>query len=338
MGSTEHALPETMNAVRIHAFDGKPESLQVDEIATPHPERGQVIIKMAASPINPSDLLFLNGEYGFIRPTPTIPGFIGAGRVVASGPGMIGRSLVGKPVACTAVEDEGTWAEYIRASALRCIKLPASITIEQGAMLLANPITAYVIFQEAKGRGHKAAIHTAAGSALGKILLGISAKAGYPVIHIVRRKEQVDELIGLGGLYVLNSSDPDFSHQLKDLSHQLGATIAFDAVAGPLTSQLMEAMPKGSQVLVYGRLSSDPMPIDPRELLFQEKSVEGFWLPKWIEKNGNLRVLSAIRKSMKFLESGVASQIAGKIPLKDIHDAIGRYEKNMSSGKILLVP
>ena len=338
MSGTKFTLPKTMRAVQVHAYDGKPESITVEEIPTPQPKAGQVIVKMAATPINPSDLLFMRGEYGFKRPTPTTPGFEASGLVVAGGSGPFARLMLGNRVACTAQEGDGTWAEYICADAMRCIKLPKNVDDEQGAMLLANPVTAVALYQTARNDKHKAAIHTAAASSLGKILLKYADQAGFPIIHIVRREEQVAELKGLGGRDVLNSSDPDFVDQLRALAGQLKATIAFDAVSGELTEQLIRAMPDGSRVLVYGLLSDKPTQLNARQLIFENKSVEGFWFPKWIEENGLFQTLLVIRKSLKIKKSGETSRVAERIPLNRVHDATAQYEKNMTRGKILLVP
>src|SRR5687768_6596982 len=94
------ALPETMRAVQLLAYDGRPESLAATRIPVPRPGPGQVLVRVAASPINPSDVAFIRGLYGFKKPLPTIPGFEGSGTVVESGGGVMGRWLKGRRVAC----------------------------------------------------------------------------------------------------------------------------------------------------------------------------------------------------------------------------------------------
>jgi len=335
----KNTIPDTMQAVQVLSYGTDFDSLQIAEVPTPKPGRGQVLIKVTAAPINPSDLLFIRGQYGIKRPTPTIPGFEGAGIVVAAGPGPFGKRLIGKRVACPVPQDsDGSWAEYVICIAMQCIKLPSDISDEQGAMLLANPMTAIAILDEAKTRGHQAMIHTAAASALGRVLLHVSNQANYPVIHIVRREEQVNMLKAQGGKYILSSSEPDFQYQLKELAGRLKATIAFDAVSGEITGQLIDCMPTDSSVLIYGLLSSAPMPIDPHQLIFYKKQVEGFWLPNWIQQRGVVKTILTIRKAIKLVRAGFSSQIAEKVPLNAIYDAIAEYERNMTRGKVLLVP
>jgi NADPH:quinone reductase-like Zn-dependent oxidoreductase len=298
-----------------------------------------VTLKVAAAPINPSDLLFARGQYGLIKPTPVTPGFEGTGTVVASGGGLYGKWLVGKRVACGAPPDGGgTWAEYVTTQAKLCMPLSRQVSDEQGAMALANPATAMALFHEAKDRGHKAAVHTAAAGALGRILLRIGVKNNYPIIHIVRRQEQVDLLKGLGGEFVLNSGSPEFPAALKETAGRLQATIAFDAVAGESTGQLVDALPKNSQILIYGALSLENARVDPKRMIFDNKQIEGWWFSDWMQKKGFLRSGGILRKALKCVGGEWATEVAGKVPLDDAHAAMLRYEEQMTRGKILIVP
>ena len=339
MSSVSEPVPETMRAVQLHAYDGRPESMSLGNVSVRKPGPGYVTVKMAAAPINPSDLLFIRGQYGLIKPTPAIPGFEGAGTVVAAGGGFYGKWLKGKRVACGVPPDgDGTWAEYVTTQAKLCLPLPRQVSDEQGAMALANPATAMALFHEAKDRGHKAAVHTAAAGALGRILLRIGVKNGYPIIHVVRRQEQVDLLKELGGEFVLNSSSPEFPSELKETAARLSATIAFDAVAGESTGQLVDALPRGSQILIYGALSLENARVDPKRMIFDNKQIEGWWFTDWLQKKGFVRSGGIIRKALKGVGVEWTTEIAEKVPLDDAHAAVLRYEEQMTRGKILIVP
>src|SRR5215470_8583072 len=120
------SIPSTMRAVEVRAYDDKPESIFVAEIPVPRPAAGEVLVRMAAAPINPSDVSFINGLYGVKKPLPAIPGFEGSGTVVATGGGLMGRFLMGKRVACHAAAPNvagGTWAEYLATPANFCVPL-----------------------------------------------------------------------------------------------------------------------------------------------------------------------------------------------------------------------
>lgn len=332
-------IPETMKAVRVHAFDGASGSVRVDEVPVPRPRSGEVLVRMAAAPVNPSDVMFTRGLYGFTKATPCVPGFEGAGTVVASGGGMYSSWLVGKRVACGVQEDaDGTWSEYVVTSPTMCIPLPKEISDEQGASLIVNPLTAMALLENAKRGGHKAAIHTAAASALGRMMLRMSERDHYPVIHVVRRDEQAKLLREMGAKHVLDSSDSDFEEQLHERAKKLGATIAFDAVAGELTGKLLAAMPRGSEAVVYGALSLESCGVEPGQLIFERKRLSGFWLSDWIRKQGNLRLLLAMREVQRHIGSELSTSIAERVPLSGAIEAIARYEENMTRGKVLLVP
>ncbi len=339
MSPSSEPLPESMKAVRAHAYDGRPESIRVENVRVERPGRGQVTIRVAAAPINPSDIMFLRGRYGLTKPTPAIPGFEGAGIVVSAGPDLYGRWLLGKRVACgTEPEGGGTWAEYVTTSTRLCMPLPPRVSDEEGAMAMANPVTAIALLHEAKDRGHKAAVHTAAAGALGRILFRVASKAGFPVIHVVRREEQVRLLKDLGDEIVLNSTSPDFLEKLKEEARRLDATIAFDPIGGESTGQLVDALPKGSQIIVYGALSLDDARVDPKRLIFDGKQIEGFWFPEWAKKKGMWRMISCARKSIKGIGVDWTTEVAERVPLDQVREALLRYEEDMTRGKVLLVP
>src|SRR5512143_4180974 len=219
-----HSIPATMHAVQLDEPNGP---LTLREIPVPRPQAGQVLIRMAAAPINPSDLGSLSGmSYSGERQFPFTPGLEGSGTVIEAGEGIMPRLLNGRRVACSALlTGDGTWAEYMVTSARSCIPLNKNVSLEQGAMLLVNPLSALAMFEIAQRGKHRAVVSTAAASALGGMILRLGKRHNMPVIHVVRRQAQVDWVRGLGGEYVLNSSDADFSKQLRTLAHQLKATL-----------------------------------------------------------------------------------------------------------------
>src|SRR5215469_18454326 len=119
-----------MRAVQLRDYEGKPESISIAEIPVPRPGPGEVLVKVFASPINPSDLMFIRGLYGFRKPLPAIPGFEGSGTVVEAGSGMMARFLKGRRVACAAGDPNvvgGLWAEYLVTSAQLCVPLSKQV-------------------------------------------------------------------------------------------------------------------------------------------------------------------------------------------------------------------
>jgi NADPH:quinone reductase-like Zn-dependent oxidoreductase len=331
-------MPATMRAVVLHSYDvGSYSSLTVEERPMPQPGNGEVLVRIAASPINPSDLASLQGLYAVRKPLPLVPGIEASGTVVKTGGGLLARRLLGKRVACAAGAGDGAWAEYMAAPALQCSPLPNSVSNEQGAMRIVNPYTAWAHLAIARQASAKTIVETAAASALGQMVNLLAQRRGVRVINIVRREAQAATLRNLGATHILNSDAPDFDRQLRDLCAQCDVRLAFDAVAGPMTARLLSALPPEGRVVVYGALSVDPMLLDPGDLIFNQRRVEGYYLPRWI---AHQRPLALLRMQRQLYRLGTMTHAAIQLraPLQGVQQAIATYEAGMSAGKVLLVP
>jgi len=323
-----------MKALRIDKPGG---TLVLDQVPVPEPGPGQVLVKMGMAPINPSDLATLSSGY-LAKNWPLTPGLEGAGQVVKVGPGLLPALRKGKRVACSPLPGgDGTWAEFLCTSVTRVSPLPASLPLEQGAMMLVNPLTAMALLRIAREGRHKAVLNNAAGSALGKMLIGLFRKEGIPLINVVRRAEQVKELKTLGASWVLCSSDETYQEVLQTHCQELGVSLLLDAVGGSESARLLAAAPVGARLLVYARLSGDQLQLDPSDLMQLEKEVAGFQLGNWLHGKNlfyKMRLLHQVGKGMGNL---LASNVARHFPLAEAEQAIGSYRENMSAGKVLLV-
>jgi NADPH:quinone reductase len=329
------AIPNSMRAVQLRAYDDKPENIAVAEVPVPRPGPGEVLVRVFASPINPSDLMFIRGLYGFKKPLPAVPGFEGSGTVVEAGTGMMPRFLKGRRVACAAADPKvtgGMWAEYVVTSTQLCIPLRKDVDLEQGATLLINPMTAWGLMHEARRGKHRAVVQTAAASALGRMIVRLGKRLSVPIINVVRRAEQVELLRGLGAEYVVNSSEPEFDKQLRELCHQLGASIGFDAVAGEMSAIVLRAQPRGSRLLVYGALSLQPSQADPASLIFEGKRLEGFWLNAWLRSRTLLGQLRLARQIQELLRSDLKTEFQSKIALQEAGRGLEQYAANIIPG------
>jgi len=328
----------TMQAVQIVGEFGI-ENLKVVEMPMPTPKSGQVLIRVDASPINPSDVAYVKGSYPRERDLPIVPGFEGSGTIISSGGGFLGWSLVGKNVAFTTSKTlDGAWAEYVVTEAKSCVKI-GNNPLESASCSFVNPLTVLSMMDIAKTKSHKAIIHTAAASSLGKMLIREANESHLPLINIVRREAQVEDLKTLGAEYVLNQNDEDFEQKLQELSAKLGATCCFEAVAGDLTGQIMNAMPHGSVVYCYGGLSSEPVKgIAVLGLIAQKKRLEGLWLPEYLKTKSMWAMLGMVSAVQKKLLGSLSTTIAKRYELGDIQEAFKFYLENMSAGKTLLRP
>ncbi len=314
----------------------------IAEIPVPVPGAGEVLVKMAFSPINPSDLAFIKGGYGIKKPYPVVPGFEGSGTVVEAGSGILPKLWLGEKIACAASpKHNGCWAEYMVTTAASCVPLSKKISMEQGAMMFVNPMTVLAFFDLYKHTPNptkkpRAIINTAAVSALGRMVVRMGRQKGIEVISIVRRDEHVKFLRTIGAENVLNSEAPDFEEKLKELAHRLNATVIFDAVGGSLPQKLLKAAPKGSKLFIYGRLSPDPCEIDPGEMIFTGNQIQGFWLTRWLHEKGLLKTILTIRKVQSLITNELSTEIQKQFPPEQINEAIETYKSSMSKGKVLL--
>jgi NADPH2:quinone reductase len=335
---TTPALPETMRALRLTAYDGRPESLQVAEVPVPKLTAGQVLVRVAAAPINPSDLHFVRGLYGVKKPLPAVPGFEGSGTVVAAG-SLAGRLLMGRRVGCVPTPTtDGTWAEYVAVPMKQCLPLLPRMSDEQGAGFFINPVSAWALMELARRGKHRALVQSAAASTLGRMLQKLARKEKLPLVNVVRRADQEELLRKLGAEHVVNSSEPEFEERLRLICHELGVSMAFDPVAGPMTGQLTRALVDGGTVIVYGSLSEQDCRIHPREFVFHQKKIEGFWLADFFKGGFGKDQLRALVGVPTLLGKDFDVPVRARLPLESAGEALRIAASDMTAGKVFFTP
>lgn len=334
-----------MRAIIIERYGRDPidavRGLRVVDRPVPTPKTGQVLVRVEAAPCNPSDLLFLQGKYGVLRTPPSTPGWEGTGTVVASGGGVIGWWMNGKRVACAVQGDhDGTWAEYCIANVKDCIPLRRQVKFTQAASLIINPLTAIGLVETAQREGHRAAIATAAASQVGKMLLPVARDAKLPLISIVRRDEQVQTLRELGAEHVLNSKAENFTKEFKALAAKLRASALFDAIAGDVTGDLINAMPPKSCAYLYGALEDKACGnFDPIQVIFHDKHLSSFYLSRWIKQRGFLTVARAANRVQRMMIEGrIETTVQRRVSLEEAAAGLEQYVGQMSGGKVLICP
>ena len=328
------SIPESMQAVVV---DEQSQTFSARHIPVPQPGPGQVLIRMAAAPVNPSDLGFAKGSYGPQKVAYLIPGFEGSGIVVAAGAGLLPRLLLGRRVTCS-TPSGGTWAEYLVVPAKNCFPLAKSLSLEEGSMLIVNPLTAVAFFEIARQGRHAAIINNAAAGALGQMILRLGQTKHIPVIHIVRRQLQVELLRSMGGEYVLNSSDANFDGNLHRLAVQLKATLILDPVGGAQTQRLLDAAPARSTAIVYGSLAGSKEDRKSQVLSDPTKRIEGFFMPDWLATKSVWQVLGSLNHVQRLAKKELYRKIQLRFPLTRVQDALALYQANSTEGKVLLVP
>ncbi len=242
--------------------------LSLVEVPVAAPGENEVVVRIEATPINPSDLGLLLGPADPAAMTvsgapdspvvtaPLSPGAMralaarvgeslpvgneGAGVVVAAGASPAAQALMGKTVA---VLGGAMYAQYRTLRAADCLLLPEGVTAQQGASCFVNPLTSLGMIGTMRAEGHTALVHTAAASNLGQMLCKACLADGVPLVNIVRSAAQAETLKAIGAQYVCDSSTPSFMEDLIDAVAATGATLAFDAIGGGrLAGQILTAM------------------------------------------------------------------------------------------------
>lgn len=313
------------------------EVLAVRNAPTPSPGRGEVLVRMLASPVNPSDLLYVRGQYSLKPSYPATPGFEGVGVVESSGGGLFGKYLRGKRVAVLGGRT-GNWAEYAIAKAKQCVPVPSDLSDEQAATFFVNPATAYLLTREVLAAPSGGwLLQTAAGSELGKMVIRLGKEYGFRTINVVRRREQVAELQALGADHVLVESDGPLPEQVRSAVGVDGVPCVMDAVGGETGTQAVRCLSAGGKAVLYGVLSGEPLALDPRFLITGSKSVRGFWLGDFVQSKPLLKKLRLVRKLGKLIRTGVLkSDIAATFPLDRVADAVRQAAAPGKGGKVLL--
>ncbi len=338
-------MSDKMRAIILEKYDSNIvnaiRNLKVVEKNIPQPKSNELLIQIEAAPCNPSDIAFLRGMYNIVKPLPSTLGFEGSGLVVDAGDSPEAKKLLGKRVSCfTQDNNDGTWAEYFITKPENCIVLKDQMDIDQAACLFINPFTAYALYEHINKYKADAFIQNAATGQIGKFLRILANKQNIPSINMVRKQEHIELLQNEGEEYVINVAEPDFENKLAEYSRKLNATIAFDAVGGDITGSIINKMPDGSTVFVYGGLSGLPVGnIDVLPLIFKKKTIKGFNLNDYNEITSRKHFDEVADKLQDYIIKGeMSTSIQRSIRLEDISRGMILYISRMSNGKILLKP
>jgi NADPH:quinone reductase-like Zn-dependent oxidoreductase len=328
-----------MKAIVFERFGEPREVLQIRDVAVPEPGPGQVRVRMIASPVNPSDLLVVRGQYGRQPALPATPGFEGVGRVDRAGPGLI-RLLRGlKPGRRVAVLNGkgGNWQEQVIVSARQLVPVPEDIPDDQVASFFVNPATALVMTRWIlKVPAGGWLLQTGAGSALGRMVIRLGRHFGFRTINVVRRREQGEELLRAGGDAVICTADENLGNRVRAITGGM-AVHAIDAVGGVTAVAVVRALAPHGRMLLYGTLSGEPMTLDSRALMVGQKQIAGFWLSEWAQQQRALTMLRLFRQITRLLRAQIlTTDVGATYPLDDIPAAVTAAETPGRSGKILL--
>lgn len=372
---TDDAVPTTCRELRSTVTEDGAATLVLAECDVAAPGPDEVVVRVEAAPINPSDLglLFAMGDITAAEPIdggfriPLTPGVLaanearvgvpmpagneGGGTVVAAGSSPEAQSLLGKVVGFLS---GNAYAEYRTLHARACLPMGAGVTAEQAAAAFVNPLTALGMVETMKMDGHTALVHTVGASNLGLMLNRVCLADGVPLVNIVRRREHVELLRDEGAEHVVDSSADSFDTDLRAALKATGATLAFDAIGGgDMASTLLAAMERvasdgatfsryGSdthkQVYIYGSLDRSPTTL--RRTFGFSWSVGGWLLTPFLGKLGGDGAARLRQRVADEITTTFASRYGLRVSLDEAVDpeVAQRYGRMASGDKALVVP
>lgn len=325
-----------MKAIVCQRWGEPAEVLHVRDVPVPEPQRGEVRVRMLTCPINPSDLFMVRGLYLYQPPLPAIPGFEGVG-IVETGKGLLAWRVMGRRVAVLNGRS-GNWAEQVVIPARQAVPLPDWMSDDQAAMFFVNPASALVmaryVLKVARGSW---LLQTAAGSALGRMLIRLGQHYGFRTLNVVRRREQAEELLRLGGTAVIATNEEPLAERALAITNGAGVPYAIDAVGGATGSEVVKALAPEGRMLLFSSLSGEPLQIPPRPLMNGHKTIEGFWLSDWVKRQNPLRMLALFSRLKQMIRQGIlVSEVGATFGLDEITSAVQRAEEVGRQGKVLL--
>jgi NADPH:quinone reductase len=351
--------PKQLSCLQLRSLAKSNGEMELSLVTTsiPAPGADEVIVRIDAAPINPSDLglLLANADWSRAKvsgtadhPTVTTDlspnavqalkpridismpvGNEGAGRVIEGGSSQTAQALVGKTVA---VLGGAMYSQYRCVNVNQCLVLPEGVTAADGASCFVNPLTALGMVGTMRREGHKALVHTAAASNLGQMLNRLCLADRIGLVNIVRKQEQEEILKAAGAAYVCRTDSATFLKDLTDALVATGATIAFDAIGGgPLAGQILGCMEAAVNrgATVYSRYGStthkqvylygslDMGPTTLNRNYGMAWGIGGWLLTPYIEKIGPLAFQELKERVAKELKTTFASRYSREISLAE---------------------
>ena len=330
-----------MKAIRF-AKSGEPAKvLTVQECPLPEPGKGEVRVRILASPVNPSDLLFVRGLYAGIQPHfPSPVGIEGVGMVDALGP-QVQRPVPGQRVVVFNYKG-GNWADYAVVPTQDLLAVPDDLPDEQAACFTVNPATAILMLRHVLAIPRDEwLLQSAASGELGRMIIRLAKHDGIRTVNIVRRREVVAELQRLGADAAIVSTEGPIDEQVRRIVGQEGVKYAIDPVVGETGTQMCQALGEEGRMLVYGSLTGEPIRVgaDPRFILAGRRILEVFWLGYWLPRLDETAQRQLVREIVTLMREGIlVTSAARPFSLDEIDRAVTQAEATGRQGKILLVP
>ncbi len=322
-----------MQAIRIHETGG-PEVMLLEEVETPVPGQGEVLIKVAAAGVNYADLAQRQGAYLTRTRTPMTPGFEVAGTIAALGPGVSVPAVGTRVIALV----NGGYAEYAVASAFTIIPIPENLDFAHAAAFAVQGLTAYQTLRES-GRlqaGESVLVQAAAGG-VGTLAVQLARLMGAgKVIGTASNEQKLDLVRRLGADAAINYTQDDWVEQVKKASGGRGVDVVLEVVGGAIAEQCLQCLAPFGRMVIIGAASGQRAQFSTIQLMYKNLSVVGYWLSAWMSRPD--RIAAATVELMQYLATGTLQIIVGQtFPLAEAAEAHRAIAARSTTGKVVLL-
>jgi NADPH:quinone reductase len=322
-----------MKAIRIHETGG-PEVMHLEDVETPTPGQGEVLIKIAAAGVNYADLAQRRGAYLTRTRTPMTMGFEAAGTIAALGPGTSAPPVGTRVIAFV----EGGYAEYAIASASNIIPIPENLDFTHAAAFAVQGLTAYQTLRES-GRlqpGESVLVQAAAGG-VGTLAVQLARLMGAGKVIGTASSEQKLELVrSLGADAAINYTQDDWVEQVKKATGGRGVDVVLEVVGGDVANQALQCLAPFGRLVIIGAASGERAQFSAVQLMYKNLSVVGYWLTAWMSRPD--RIAAAALELMQYLANGKLQIIVGQTyPLAEAAQAHRAIAERRTTGKVVLL-
>src|SRR5438128_674269 len=324
-----------MRQLQLIAHGEPSDVIELNAVSEPALGPEDVLISMEAAPLNPSDFLFVRGNYGVRPALPSAVGAEGVGRVAKIG-SRVDVALQSKRVLIVPTYEQGTWADQVVVPVRNIVPMSDEADPLQLSMIGINPATAYLLLKRYVSlmRGDWIG-QTAANSAMGQYIIAFAKLAGVKTLNVVRREEAAEQVRQWGGHRVVLQGD----NLHKDIEEALDGkklSLVLDTVGGTPVGELANSLKPGGSIVVYGLQSGQFPAVSPGDLIYRDLSLNGFWLINWIRNAPRTEIQEIYQKLGDLVADGSLSAAVDHVyALDDFKEAFDQSLKSNRSGKIL---
>ncbi|TME11529.1 MAG: NADPH:quinone oxidoreductase family protein [Chloroflexi bacterium] len=322
-----------MKAIRINET-GSPEVMHLEEIESPTPKEGQILIKVAAAGINFADLAQRQGAYLTRTQTPMTLGFEFAGTVAALGPGVTTPAVGTRVVAF----GEGAYAEYALAQAATTVPIPPNLDFTHAAALPVQGITAYQLLRESAQiqPGETVLVHASAGG-VGTLAVQLAHLMGAgTVIGTASNASKLELARRLGADVAINYTEENWAEQVNHATGGHGADIILEMVGGQIAEQSLQCLAPFGRMVIYGATSGQIAQFTGIQLMYKNQAIIGYWLNSQLRRTD--RITRAVMDLMQYFISGKLEIVVGQtFPLAQAAEAHSAIAERKTMGKVVLM-